>query len=62
MMMKHNAYNVETGEVLSNATGTALRRAVKIVNASAVRYGYPTGKWVFCHDYGKKWEQGGLPC
>jgi hypothetical protein len=62
MTSKHLAYNVITGEVLGSNTGSALRRHLKVVNASAIRYGFPTGKWVFCHDYGKKWEQGGLPC
>lgn len=57
MMMKHAAYNTETGEILNTATGTDLKRAVKTVKTVNARYGFPAGKWIFCHDYGKKWEQ-----
>ena len=66
LMMRHAAYNVETGEILNTTTGTDLKRAVETAKAINVRYGFPVGKWIFCHDYGKKWEQrwkqGNFPC
>lgn len=66
LMMRHAAYNTETGEILNTTTGTDLKRAVETAKTANVRYGFPAGNWIFCHDYGKKWEQrwkqGNFPC
>jgi hypothetical protein len=48
-MRLHVAYNVETGEIISTGKPALLKRMVRNANASAQRWGYPVGKWVFSH-------------
>ena len=50
MNYKHVAYNKDTGEVISTATSNHLKHCVEHTNRWAVKYGYPTGRWVFSHN------------
>ena len=50
MNYKHIAYNKDTGEVISTTTSNHLKRCVEHANRWAVKYGYPTGRWVFSHN------------
>lgn len=48
---KHCAYCTLTGEIIEAPTGTGLKRAVKKMQRHNARYGFPTGGWVFSHNY-----------
>lgn len=48
--MKHVAYNIETGEVITTAKSNHLKRCVKQANRWNVQHNYPLGKWLFAHN------------
>jgi hypothetical protein len=47
--MKHNAYNLTTGEIISTASGNHLKRCVRICVERDAKLGYPCGPWIFNH-------------
>lgn len=52
--MKHAAYDLTTGEVLSANRANHLKRCVARTDRWNTAHGYPIGKWVFIH--GANWE------
>jgi hypothetical protein len=48
--MKHVAYNLETGEVITTNRVNHLKRCVKQCNRWNVVNNYPVGKWLFAHN------------
>lgn len=51
---RHCAVNIKTGTIISCQSGQHLKRVL-----ASRRYG--AGPWRFCHDFGKKWAEQGLP-
>lgn len=48
--MKHVAYNIETGEVITTTTSNGLKRFVKQHNQWNVEHHCTTGTWLFAHN------------
>lgn len=48
--MKHVAYNIETGEIITTTKSNHLKRCVKQANRWNVQHSYPLGKWLFAHN------------
>lgn len=48
--MKHIAYNIETGEVITTNHSNYLKRCVKQANHWNRAHNYPLGKWLFAHN------------
>ena len=48
--MKHVAYNIETGEIITTTTSNSLKRFVKQHNRWNIEQGYPIGTWLFAHN------------
>ena len=48
--MKHVAYNIETGEIITASRSNHLKRCVKRNNGWNATHGYPIGKWLFAHN------------
>lgn len=50
MSMRHVAYNIETGEIITANTSNHLKRCVKWANQWNKSHNYPLGKWLFAHN------------
>ena len=50
MYYTHIAYNKDSGEIITATRGNHLKRLVERANRWAIRYGFPTGRWVFGHN------------
>lgn len=50
MCFTHIAYNKDSGEIICATRGNHLKRKVQRANRWSVRYGFPTGRWVFSHN------------
>lgn len=61
MEYRHCAYNIRTGEIINAPGGHTLKRAVALTKESDKAYYGTAGQWRFCHDFGKKWNNLGLP-
>lgn len=48
--MKHVAYNIETGEIITTNRSNHLKRCVKRNNRWNIANNYPTGRWLFAHN------------
>lgn len=48
--MKHVAYNIETGEVITTNHSNHLKRLVRKHNRWNISNNYPVGKWLFAHN------------
>lgn len=49
MKQLHCAYNLTTGEIVTTATGNALKRHIRVINQVSDELGYPHGKWIYGH-------------
>lgn len=48
--MKHVAYNIETGEVITTNRSNHLKRCVTQAQRWNIHHHYPLGKWLFAHN------------
>lgn len=58
---RHCAYDITTGEILCCDHGNQLKRAVARTKRVNKEMFGATGQWRFCHDFGKKWSEKGVP-
>lgn len=59
---RHCAINIKTGTIISCPSGNQLKRVLatdRRLNRKHHIIGENT--WRFCHDFGRKWEENGLP-
>ena len=58
---RHVAMNIDTGEVINCERGSYLKKQVAhTVKFDRKHYG-SSGRWRWCHDFGRKWMQNGYP-
>lgn len=48
--MKHVAYNLDTGEVITTPRSNRLKFVVKRINNWNRRHNLPVGRWLFAHN------------
>lgn len=58
---RHCAYDITTGEILCCDRGNQLKRAVALTKRVNKKMFGATGQWRFCHDFGRKWNEKGVP-
>lgn len=58
---RHCAYDITTGEILCCDHGNQLKRSVALTKRVNKEMFGVSGQWRFCHDFGKKWDEKGVP-
>lgn len=60
-MLKHSAYNIHTGEIITANTGNHLKKCVAHSKKYDKKLFHIAGQWRFSHDYCKHWTEKGFP-